>query len=1043
VTVVLVAGTASCRKSSVASSQSTKAPAVPAKVIKFLPGGPQDLFEDGAVGQSVVGEPNQRVPSCAEDPASTAADWKEFRRAHPFHAQTLAISKAHGDGCRTLVLSEPRPGLTVEQLISVDPTRLQQGHIEQHPIGFDGWVKDAVFVVPPMTVPERRQLVSSLHIKLYGTSYKANLEPLAPVRSAKKPALNVAVTPAELQNWLLDPGSVFSAVEGGEKDKSGDALLHQTDHGVYASPDAALVAWVLPQNAGLSEEYRVEAREFFLDSDLLIGAISGPRAVVVLGRQRALDTNVMPPLRFETVQMLAATSNPELAQSYQRLNLFAGPVEHGKEWAPILLSPELVDTEYGSLLNITDQILKGWSNAGQTKYTRFDYPVPKDWKFKRPVPKLLEANQLTYNWNTKGAGASVHVDDLDIFWLRSTGALNVTYLIDDEEPEAADPSDLPNDPSSSYLGSRSRLLSFTPTLPTVPGLTRLRPKLRSSAPGAQPLVAEPPPPPDTIGTTDSAAHARELAATAHLGFASSGDALLARVVEYNALYQIFKHFKLGSGAAQQANKTQVDPNAPITERLVGPARDLLQRIERSTEADLRRNVASEIRASAAMLLQSLLDRKEELRELIAFFPGSRDRMLDEIRGNVAERYEAQFTNTLRQIKEQLATLEPSDRDTLSRVLVGARMPMSGAVTALRKQIVDELSLVQRFADLPEVERAFAGSVTATPDTWIHTPSIVVSWNQQEMVMSDGGHNLDSTIGEIRVERAELSGVTLELKGPRTSELRTAPRAPRVALGLEQSEMAPVRSASIMGPSDVPPTAQLDAQAGWRAVRPKSRPTPAATGISIERSDSGFVMTFGDGQQVIEASSLPDVINVLERHHPGSSEHVTVELKHFSSDEARLLNESMDLRQRARVAGVLNYDANIAGRRLNFGAVEAFEPKFKTFSDGAVEASVALKVPVAGAEPFWFRIKLFFKNLAPARFSQLAGEIQAAISRVLTRFQGEAIAFDVAQDIRQELLQLLPSDGGHLEIRLRSEASDVTIVRAEPEEQDAGRKGLPV
>ena len=85
--------------------------------------------------------------------------------------------------------------------------------------------------------------------------------------------------------------------------------------------------------------------------------------------------NVLWPLRTESILTLASAHTADLGQSYERTRVFAGKLasggDAGRDWAPIYLSDQLVDTEVGSLLNLTDQILKSWSQAGQVDYDNF------------------------------------------------------------------------------------------------------------------------------------------------------------------------------------------------------------------------------------------------------------------------------------------------------------------------------------------------------------------------------------------------------------------------------------------------------------------------------------------------------------------------------------------------------------------------------------------------------------------------------------------------------------------------------------------------
>jgi len=168
---------------------------------------------------------------------------------------------------------------------------------------------------------------------------------------------------------------------------------------------------------------------------LIVGALANESGVFVVGREREIPVDILPPLRFETLALLADVQDGQqgmLAQSYERNHAFAGRIGEGKDWAPILLSPELRDTEYGSLLNITDQLLKGWSNGGETKYENFPYSIPPRYPFTKPVFTELGvtegAGSLTYNWNTKGVGFTVNFGPVTFLALNRTGALPVSYI---------------------------------------------------------------------------------------------------------------------------------------------------------------------------------------------------------------------------------------------------------------------------------------------------------------------------------------------------------------------------------------------------------------------------------------------------------------------------------------------------------------------------------------------------------------------------------------------------------------------------------------
>ena len=127
--------------------------------------------------------------------------------------------------------------------------------------------------------------------------------------------------------------------------------------------------------------------------------------------------------------MLALTKNDNLVQSYERYHVFAGKTHNQQDVAPIYLSDELWHTEYGNLLNLTDQMLKSWSENGQIEYVKFDHPEPIDWAFNNGAIRDLETGQLTYNWNTAGAGYVIQGDNgFDIYAVNRTGSLPVSYI---------------------------------------------------------------------------------------------------------------------------------------------------------------------------------------------------------------------------------------------------------------------------------------------------------------------------------------------------------------------------------------------------------------------------------------------------------------------------------------------------------------------------------------------------------------------------------------------------------------------------------------
>jgi hypothetical protein len=223
----------------------------------------------------------------------------------------------------------------------------------------------------------------------------------------------------------------FVPVEGGGT-TSLRQILESRRSGVFESDQPGIVIWSVKRNADLDDDV-IDAREFALDSDLILGAVASQNQIAIVARERSIPADALPPLRTETMLLLASANVDQLGQSYERTNVFAGKydVQQNLDWAPIYLSRELIDTEYGSLLNITDQMLKSWSMKGKVRYARFKYPDPTDWPFPTPLIEYAKTSEVTFNWNTRGTGYTLPIKDFEYYALNRTGALPVDYLAAD------------------------------------------------------------------------------------------------------------------------------------------------------------------------------------------------------------------------------------------------------------------------------------------------------------------------------------------------------------------------------------------------------------------------------------------------------------------------------------------------------------------------------------------------------------------------------------------------------------------------------------
>jgi hypothetical protein len=289
---------------------------------------------------------------------------------------------------------------------------------------------------------------------IWGTSYNATPISL-PVKSPPTPwsgPPNLSIRQSEIRQWLIDGNvTVTSLLYSSAQPTTIGKLISADKTGTFSSsPQHGLVILILDRRKNF-EDFRAEFRKFALETDVLFGAVEyEPNYLLFVGREREVPITIMPPLRFETAHILACATVKDLAQSYERNQIFAGRLNkgayQGMDWAPIYLSPSLINTELGSTLNITDQMLKSWSMAGKVAYHNFHYPAPSHLPFdghpliEDLMKKEPEITETLFNWNTTGAFSEVRYsaakgDPLIHSWvIQNSGSLPIIYK-DESRPE--------------------------------------------------------------------------------------------------------------------------------------------------------------------------------------------------------------------------------------------------------------------------------------------------------------------------------------------------------------------------------------------------------------------------------------------------------------------------------------------------------------------------------------------------------------------------------------------------------------------------------
>jgi hypothetical protein len=930
--------------------------------------------------------------------------WKDFRKVYPYHIQTLALTGPDSEGRRTLIISEPPPDITIERLRTLNPAALQNATTYKHGIGYDGWVKDVVVSLPAMSPPELSSLVDSLHHELFGTAYKATVIPLpTETPNAPKANLDLRVPTRELGTWILGPetakatggtilagilfGAIclwslwtlvrrdrrwwrwtiaaisfvalyllffdgndssatrkqrlsFSSVVGGDS-STGREILDRKISGVFFSDQPGVVLWAFPRKMELNAQ-RVNARQFALDSDIVIGAIASDDHVVVLGRERSLSVAGLPPLRTETIVQLAAANTDELAQSYERNDIFAGKFDGARDWAPIYLSQTLVDTEYGSLLNITDQLLKSWSMHGLVRYINFKYADPPEFPFPSPLSEYAHTNRVTFNWNTKGTGYTAKDSAYEIFALNRTGALPVDYL-----------------------GSDNNQL-------------------------------------------------QQAEEKAYGYFAGLSDPNLVRVVQYAALYQIFRRF----GVTAQSSPAVGPLHAPTS--YSQPLAALIDRVASLSDAKIEEFTAN-LRAHSAP--QALID---ELRELASI----RDQIhwLKENGGPESEKRLIESISAPR-----LAMMKSRGRSDSQRTYFDRRTQSLAVEFGKHKSL---LLLFSRI-DLDSIRQAYVSESHRIPKAWIRTPSIVLSWIEGDLGESaTGGHNLDSRItlfrpdaelssGEIKVIEENGSNVILHspqdkdkvtelvrvagrnedksaseiesILKQKLPEVQVADRSMSEALGFN----ADVHPSSTRGYHEIRESPGVG-NTGWKLTRQpiSDRQNGILTALSdrrtraivVSRQEGGnYLIAHSRSHQLVESTDLPSAIDAVTScigaEIQGDSK-VTVYLAGFEPRQGRGFAHSLEMNlpegERPNIAAAIEGDS-ISPEQLSGALKEEYDfarARVSVTQSAETDAiDVNLEVPAKrpAKPPLLVRLKIWLDR-GVAASAELLQSVQGVIGR---------------------------------------------------------------
>ena len=353
----------------------------------------------------------------------------DFRKNYRFPIQIIGFNN-FSDSSKIFLISEPPPKLEIDSLHSIFNKFTHQIEIKKHKIGYDGFVKDIVIILSNATNENIENLLKKLTKELFYSAYKPftiNLSQNEKKVFFSKSNLDYQITLSEFEEWFLNEQEEFTPYNDSTESLTIQEILSKKRVGVFFSKLPGFVAWSIDKHQDLLNQIE-NIRPFTLDADLILGAFSDSNTLVIIGREREATVQELPPLRIETITLLASITKKELSQSLDINDFLAGKMSNGHDWCPTYLSNELENTELGDLLTLTDIILKDWSESGMIKENYYRYPHPSYYPFDKPLFKKLGLNELVYNWNTNDAMYAIDYDSVTIYTLNRTGSLPVSYF---------------------------------------------------------------------------------------------------------------------------------------------------------------------------------------------------------------------------------------------------------------------------------------------------------------------------------------------------------------------------------------------------------------------------------------------------------------------------------------------------------------------------------------------------------------------------------------------------------------------------------------
>lgn len=310
--------------------------------------------------------------------------WKEFRDIHPYSFQTIALKHYGKDTC-VFVISEPPSWVSQDSIKNLFNSYGGHMGIGRHTLGYDGVLIDAIGYAK-LDETKFSSFEKKLLCLIYGSNYRpyyTNLDNPIPHTYYSPDTLQYVVSAKHLYDIENAPIFVGSLPWEQEKQAVYSITSWQTLQGIspsciYYSKDPGYIAWIFnPMSISMADSlFKADARQFLLNTDLIIGAIPSRGGVALIGRERQTPVDVLPPLRTETIKLLAQCANDTLFVSIPSDS--AECIDDTIYTVPVLMSESLKHSELGCIMLHACELLASYANNNVYDYFLADYPCPNN-----------------------------------------------------------------------------------------------------------------------------------------------------------------------------------------------------------------------------------------------------------------------------------------------------------------------------------------------------------------------------------------------------------------------------------------------------------------------------------------------------------------------------------------------------------------------------------------------------------------------------------------------------------------------------------------